>query len=240
MTNGGRPRRGMLLGSAVLLAVAVVAIALQGAPVFSGPRFVLPAAVPPSAPAPSIRSGGSPAPVEAPHEVRLDLSWLLIAVIVLAVLAGLALLWRWLRRRIRLPLPALPGDLGGTAEDAGPAPEPEPEPETVRRGLTRALEVLDEHREPRDAIERAWLGLEEAADDSGVHRLPAETPGEFTARILGRVAADREAGRSLLNLYLRVRFGDAPVTEADVAAARSSLEALRASWHEAGAGRPSR
>ena len=49
-------------------------------------------------------------------------------------------------------------------------------------------------------------------------RRPAETPTEFTSRILGRAFADDRAIRTLLRLYLRTRFGDHPVTADDVAA----------------------
>jgi hypothetical protein len=106
----------------------------------------------------------------------------------------------------------------------------------VRRGLARALETLSEHREPRDAIERAWLGLEEGAADSGIRRLPAETPAEFSARVVARVDADRDAAHTLLSLYLRARFSQAAITSADVAAARQAIEMLQASWSGTHAG----
>ena len=114
----------------------------------------------------------------------------------------------------------------------------------VAGGLEALLRALleaagDEAREPRDAIERAWVGLEEGAADSGVRRLPAETPAEFTARVLARVAADRDAAQRFLALYQRARFSSAPVTADDVAAARSAVEALRVSWSSAPHVRPS-
>ena len=39
-----------------------------------------------------------------------------------------------------------------------------------------------EQRDPADAIVRAWLGLQETAEESGIVRHPAETPTEFTSR----------------------------------------------------------
>ena len=70
-----------------------------------------------------------------------------------------------------------------------------------------------------------------------MHRLPAETPGEFVGRVVARVASDRAAARDLLDLYLRARFSDAPVTIDDVGRARAAIEALRVSWGAAaGAG----
>lgn len=217
----------------MLVGVAVVAVAFQGAPQFTGPRMFLPPGPVRTDGPGSARATGTPAPERAVHEVRLDLSWLLIALIVLAVVIGLALLWRLRRRRTAPPeLPSL-GDLAATAATSPPAePEREPEPEQVRRGLDRAADELAGPREPRDAIERAWLGLEEGAADSGVRRLPAETPAEFAARVVARVATDRDAAARLLALYLRARFSAAPVTPGDVAAAREAVEALRASWSD--------
>ncbi|MEY9953463.1 DUF4129 domain-containing protein [Leifsonia sp. EB34] len=231
-----RQRWGMVTAAGVLLALSGLALAFQGAPVFTGLRFTPPAAdLQP--PAGEQSATGTPARQEIPHETRIDLTWVTYAVIALLVVVVLALLWRYVRRRLRPELPGLAGDVDGSAEGTvAPEPAAQPRPERVRRGLDRALDLLDQGREPRDAIERAWLGLEEAAADSGVHRLPAETPGEFVRRVLARVASDRAAAGDLLDLYLRARFSDAPVTAADVEAARTAIEALRASWGTAAAG----
>ncbi|WP_431277042.1 DUF4129 domain-containing protein [Leifsonia poae] len=211
--------------------LVIGAVALQGTPVFGGMVWVpdWSAQTPPPIQGTDARASATPAAV--PHEVaRIDASWifLLIAVVVLIVVAFL--IWRAVRRRLQRPEPV--GeilDLGGL-DDAELEPQPEPDVPQVRRGLDRALDILGEPRQPRDAIEQAWLGLQEAAEESGVRRLPAETPSEFTARILSRVGADTTAARVLLDLYLRVRFGDAAVTAQDVETARASLESLRASW----------
>src|SRR6201999_1893445 len=101
-----------------------------------------------------------------------------------------------------------------------------------------ALQVLDEQREPADAIVRAWLGLEGTAEESGIVRRPAETPTEFTSRILSRAFGDHEAVRTLLRLYLRTRFGDHPVTDDDVAAVRAALQELVTTWRRGDAVTP--
>ncbi len=222
-----------------MLAIAVVAVAFQGAPEFSGPRVLFPEApLMRDLPTSTGRATDAPGEQDALHAVRIDLSWLLWAAIALAIIVVLALLWRRMRRALDrpalAPLPPLT-DAGGFTPDAED-PANEPEPAVVRRGLDRALETLAEPREPRDAIERAWVGLEEGAADSGLRRLPAETPSEFAARVVARVAADREAADTLLKLYLRVRFSEAEVTAADVATARGAVERLRASWSAAAPG----
>ncbi|WP_460632005.1 DUF4129 domain-containing protein [Leifsonia lichenia] len=225
-------RHRMLLACSALALVAVIALAVQGAPVFSGMRWVPPAAS--QQPLPQNLTGqtdsASPAPRELHQAGRFDISWFVLAAAVLVLVVVAALIWRAVRRRLQLPerdtLPELPDALG----DAAPEPEPSPEPVQVRRGLDLAHDRLGERREPRDAIERAWIGLEEAATDSGMRRLPAETPGEFTARVVVRAATDRAAADSLLALYLRARFSDAPVTADDVDRARDAVDALRESW----------
>jgi len=231
-----RQRWGLVTAAGLLLALSGLALAFQGAPVFTGLRFTPPAADLQPHPGEQQPATGTPAPQDVPHETRIDLTWVTYAVIALIVVVLLALLYRYLRRRLRPEYPGLDGDVDGSTEGSvAPEPPAQPRPERVRRGLDRALDLLGEGREPRDAIERAWLGLEEGAADSGVHRLPAETPGEFVRRVLARVASDRDAAGDLLDLYLRARFSDAPVTAADVDAARAAIEALRASWGTAAA-----
>lgn len=223
-------RRWTLAACVVLVGIAVVAVAFQGAPEFSAPRMFLPPG-PVRTGAPDQGMTGTPEPQEASHALRLDLTWLLVALVILAVIVVLAILWRR-RRRPQAP-PTLPelADLSGSElSDAPREEEPEAEPEQVRRGLDRAAEELAHPREPRDAIERAWVGLEEGAADSGVRRLAAETPAEFTARVVARVDADRDAAARLLAVYQRARFGSAPVTAEDVDTARAAVETLRVSW----------
>jgi hypothetical protein len=223
--------RTLVLCSGLALLV-LVAIALQGAPVFGGIVWVPDWARQQPQPGRITQSASTETAIpKAPAEIsRVDLSWvaLLVAVVVLGVIA--ILIWRAVRKRLRrvnASGEALAVDVLGEVEPDVPQ---QPDAPQVRKGLDRALDILGEDREPRDAIEQAWLGLQDAAEQSGVRRLPAETPSEFTARILSRVGADRAAARTLLELYLRVRFGDAPVTAEDVAVAASSLDALRASW----------
>lgn len=207
-----------------------VALAFQGAPTFTGLRFAPPAADLQPRPGQQ-QASGTPAVRNIAHPTRIDLSWMTYAFVTLVVVIVLALLWRYLRRRVRAELPGGRAELAGSSDgDVAPDPPAQPQPEPVRRGLDRALDLLGENRAPRDAIERAWLGLEEGAADSGVHRSAAETPGEFVGRVVSRVASDRAAADDLLELYLRARFSAAPVTTDDVARARTAIESLRASW----------
>ena len=224
-------RRWTLAACAVLVGLAVVAVAYQGAPQFSGPRMFLPPAPLRTDDAGRAAVTGTPEPAPVHEAARIDLSWVVFAVIVLLVVIALAVLWRRLRHRLAPPELAPLPVLDVTATDAlVEPPAPEKVAAVVRRGLDRALDALQEQREPRDAIEAAWVGLEEGAADSGIRRLPAETPGEFSARVVARVDADREAARLLLALYLRARFSEAPISAGDVDAARRAVETLQRSW----------
>ena len=131
------------------------------------------------------------------------------------------------RRRRRI------GAEGLHAEGAGTGPEVADAP-AVLRGIAAALVALDEHREPSDAVVQAWLGLQQAAEDAGFARSAAETPTEFTGRVLSRTGADRVALRRLLRLYLRARFGDGAITAVDATDAGDALRALEASWQRTG------
>ncbi len=142
------------------------------------------------------------------------------------------ILWRWWRGR---RLPAAPSGQRARVQPVTHVaePEPEPEPETLLTGIELALRAFDEQREPADAVVRAWLGLQATAEESGIVRYAAETPTEFTSRILGSAFADDGALRTLLRLYLRTRFGDHPVSAADVAEVREALAQLLSNWYAA-------
>lgn len=230
--DGGRPPTIAIIAALICVVVAIGA-GLQGRFVFGGPRWI------PGAPAlPAAQQSQPPQPTTAPTALphhstanpAVVFSWLpIVIVLALLLMAVILLLIRyWLRHR-RIPVgrflsvePAL-DDSPIDTETAADLP-------VLHRGLVRAADVLDTDREPRDAIVRAWIGLQEAAEDSGLRRRPAETPTEFTSRVFESVDADRAAAAALLGVYLRVRFRRAPATEADVAVARESIRRLRETW----------
>ncbi|WP_022880762.1 DUF4129 domain-containing protein [Gryllotalpicola ginsengisoli] len=183
----------------------------------------------------------NPLPAASGHQGSL-VEQLLIAA---AAVAAAFLIW-WVlrglarRRGRRIGLPQL-GEVSAAEglgwQVSGTEPEAEPDAPTVARGLRRALDLLEEQREPADAVVAAWLGLQQAAEESGVERRPAETPTEFTERVIARVRADRDAAGRLVDVYQAVRFGGRAVTPADVEAARGAIRALLDSWHEPAVGR---
>jgi hypothetical protein len=168
----------------------------------------------------------------------VDISWLvwLLVVVVLTMIA--VLVWRVLRNRA-----ALRAQLGESLADQSTLDETVatpgvPDSAIIRRGLEAAAERLDGTRTPRDAIILAWLGLQEAAEDSGMPRRGPETPTEFTTRVFTTLrsdgtAVDVAAADELLALYLRARFDSHPTSDKDVGAARSAIARLSASWPKA-------
>jgi hypothetical protein len=219
----------------VLGAVLFVAVLFGGVPSFTGPRWVPGANDAPPQNLPSFGPMRTTQP--EPPGAASPVAPLVIAV--LLALGGAAILWFVLRALLRArgrgtTLPPL-----GDAAEPAPPPLPadatvdsEPDAPIVHRGLRLALEALDEGREPADAVVKAWLGLQSAAEESGVERRPAETPTEFTSRVITRVQADAAAAAQLVDVYQAVRFGGHPITPVDVRAARVAIEKLLSSWHE--------
>jgi hypothetical protein len=217
-----------------LVVVVVLAAGIEGTSHFGGVRWFPTLHGKATYPRPGrlIHPVGGLAKGGNPHQTSLPwwVEAIVVALLALVVAFGI---WSWLSSR-RLPAAApLPARSSAQVTHALAEPEPEPEPEVLLGGIALALQALDEPREPGDAVVRAWLGLEQMAEESGIVRYASETPTEFTSRILRGAFADDAALRTLLRLYLRSRFGDHPVTAADVSEVRGALQQLLASWRAA-------
>jgi hypothetical protein len=235
--DGEPPSRGrvggrLLVPLVVAAAAAVVlSTAAGGRPTFTSPFGSGSSDGPPQTPPPAPTALGTPqAANPLSPSVSSVVQTVLVALVCVVALVVAAVLIRLIlgaiRDRRRRPRPhGRHGLVAGAEPEVADAP-------TVLRGIAAALGALDEHREPGDAVVRAWLGLQQAAEDAGFARSPAETPTEFTGRVLSRTGADRAALRTLLRLYLRARFADGAISSADATAARDALHALAASWEQ--------
>jgi hypothetical protein len=218
------------------LAVVVVAAAgLAGTAHFTGPRWTLhlgngahhvarkprTSVLRPSLPPQTTTHGDSSFPL------GMVLLWVFVGI---AAVVVAYLLWRWYAHRPARTGAGLSGVSALAPTPPPPADEPEPDAPVVRSGIEQALRQLDTTGEPGDAVLRAWMGLQETAENSGIVRGPAETPTEFTTRIITRVFADDRAIKTLLRLYLQVRFGDHAVTAEDVSTVRIALQELARTW----------
>ena len=212
--------------------LVVAAAALGAHPVLTGARWsptVAQATAPPPEQVASAPASSAPQPPGAPSAHHVDATWLLVvAVVVIAALAVLAVVYVLPRRRRRGSPERI--DAAGLAVDVTTDPSAEVGLQHIRRGLGRALAVLAEHRDPSDAVTAAWLGLQESAEDAGFRRGSAETPTEFTTRILQQLHVDETALSTLRRCYLAVRFGGVPATDQDVEAVRAALRTLEQQW----------
>ncbi|WP_144710379.1 DUF4129 domain-containing protein [Curtobacterium pusillum] len=223
----------------VLGGLVVLAAGLGARPVLTGARWsptVGAATVPPTEPTPAAPATDEPQRLSPPAAQHVDVTWLLVVVAGLVLVLVVLAVAYVLRNRHRRARPERI-DVAGLAIDVTAGPSAAVGLQHLRRGISRALEVLSDPRDPSDAVTAAWLGLQESAEDAGFLRGPAETPTEFTTRILRQLDVDETALGTLRRCYLAVRFGGVPATEADVAAVRAALRTLERQWAVAPTGR---
>ncbi|QJW36795.1 DUF4129 domain-containing protein [Cellulosimicrobium protaetiae] len=152
------------------------------------------------------------------------LLWVLVAVVVvvLVVLARRYLPHLLVRRRRRELLTAPPGDVSVHAAEDPVVPE-------LRDAVEKAHDDLRApDADPHDAVVAAWVALERAAERAGTRRDPAQTPTEFTTAVLASTRVDADAVATLRGLYHRARFGETPLGERDLEAARGALARIGA------------
>ncbi|PZE77654.1 hypothetical protein DEI82_02215 [Curtobacterium sp. MCBD17_019] len=234
-SGSGRRSPAVLVITIVSALLVVAAAAFAGPLRFGGPRWSPTIALPTATTAPGPTAATTPTaqPGAAGHRstLHVDLTWpLLIAGLVVLALVVVLLVRLLARRRRGRAEPGLPtGLLTDDVSDVD-VPTTAAAMRTVHRGLARALDVIDQDRPASDAITAAWLGLQEAAEDAGYRRQIAETPTEFTARVLLRLELDRNAVGTLRDLYVMVRFGTTPAGPTEVQAARVALRTLQERW----------
>jgi hypothetical protein len=211
--GGSRPAR-LLAAGALLLLVVVAArgeSAVPSEPVGWRPEEYEPPPVTPS-PTRSYRTG------QLPERTTSD-SWLvdvIVGVAIAVLLASVVLfayaMVRGFRRR-HTHGRGVPGDdAGGTVVE-------------LQDALEQARDVLVRAGgEPRDAVIRAWVTLENA---TAYKRAPHQTATEFTVALLAKETADEDAVRELRALYHRARFGQHS-GDGDAAAARAALDRILA------------
>lgn len=217
--TGSRLAMPTLLACAAACLTLVIAVGLQAPAVSAGPRWH---------PGPRFRPKDIPIepftidgeiPVFPPGD-----GWPAWATWVLAVLVALLVI-RWIRHLTRRPPRT---NAARIRADSGVLSEADAQ--ILKSGLAAAIETLATERDLGNAVVQAWQGLEDAAAGAGLHRRPAETTSEFTARILYRSRKSTEPIAVLLDLYQRVRFGEHAPDADEIAAARHALEVLVGLW----------
>ncbi|MGZ4358381.1 MAG: DUF4129 domain-containing protein [Gaiellaceae bacterium] len=135
------------------------------------------------------RGLGLPAQPATPHPTPSPHWWPLAVLATVALVASLALLLR--RRPVRAPRrePPASGDQL-----------------RLRAAIDVSLEELEQESDPRRAVVRAYVGMEQSLERQGLPRRPSETPLEHLARSLAAVRVSSLAGERLIALFERARF----------------------------------
>lgn len=227
--------RGLVATAAVTTVAALLMLlaSVQGVPQFRA--VPQPQATRTAEPTPEPTTTGEPLPNLSGDSDPGAVRTVILILVALAVAALLALFVATVVRSLRRAwesreLEVREGTALAAASTGAAAVEAQPDATVIHRGIAAALRRIDERAEPGDAIVAAWVGVEEAAADSGVVRGVSETPGEFAVRIIARRSAIDGDARRLLALYERVRFGDYVATEADRADARRLLGRIEGEW----------
>lgn len=141
--------------------------------------------------------------------VRWDIVADVVGVLLLVLLAAaLWRVWRWWR---------------GRRTDRSLPDEEDVDAELLLRATGSQARRRATEGDPRNAIVACWVALEDAAERAGLARDPAETAGEFTARVLATWEVAPATVSNLADLYRTARFSRRPITETDRAAALDLL-----------------
>lgn len=220
-TRRRRRRRvgaGQLEGLGGSLSATGKAAAIVGAAVGLFLLLTLPFLAPPTSESPSGGPPGSAAPrgnasTAAPTEraTSASLAWLVAGSAVALLLAAPAAVVVRRRRARRERRPLVP--------DAA---------ERLGSDLRRSLVDLESERDPRRAVERAYVRMEESLGAVELSRAPDETPAEFTTRVLRVLGVSAAAASDLTALFEIARFSDHPMDEDDRRRAISSVQRVEA------------
>jgi len=80
--------------------------------------------------------------------------------------------------------------------------------ERVRAAVQESLEEIAGETDPRRAVIRAYVRMEQILARSGLGRLPHEAPVEYLERALAGIQVSRSSAERLTSLFVRARFSD--------------------------------
>lgn len=226
--TSGTPRLtpALLLVAAVSL-LAVVAAGAAGGWLLQPRRWFEGATLAGSQPSPFLVPPPEVPPQSQAGPVQRWIGAILLGLLLLALLAGVVYLARWLwrhRPRRAVVVEAKPATTPAGVIGVGANVS------ALLHGAEAAENILAESGVPHDLVLRCWLALEEAAAASGAARRPSDSPTQFTGAVLRSTAADRASVDTLLRLYHQARFSHHPITDDDVRAARTAVIKLAAIW----------
>ncbi|MEI8409092.1 MULTISPECIES: DUF4129 domain-containing protein [unclassified Kribbella] len=224
-----RSRRGALTLAVVLMlgvaAVGFVVLASAGGPVRPVSESTLRSTPQPEPTDPSSETVQAPTPAPPPPEREVKQrpmpEWLqaLWQALVWLAAAAAAVFLGWLIYRVvrKVQLPE-----AETEDTDWERMKADRLAEAVDTGLARI-----DSGTATDAVIACWVALEDAAASAGVARDPAETPAEFTVRVLGVGGISEPELVRLGELYREARYSTHGSSEQARAEARSALLRLR-------------
>jgi hypothetical protein len=98
----------------------------------------------------------------------------------------------------------------------------------LEHALAAGVEALETEPDPRQAVIRAYAGMEHALAEDGLPRRPSETPLEYLRRALERLSASTAATTRLTALFEQARFSSHVIDEPMRREALAALGELRA------------
>lgn len=227
--TGARHRSALAVAVVLILGVATVALIVLASaggsvrPVSESTIVRTPEPIPTQAATPSVTAptpGGPPPqgeikPTQIPAWLKTLWQAAFYAVAALVALLLLRALYRMIRK-VRLPV----------AEENSADDWERVKADRLAAAVETGLEAV-ESGTATDAVIACWVALEEAAASAGVARAAAETPSEFTVRVLGVGGISAPELSRLAELYREARYSSHGSTEEARLEARAALLRLR-------------
>lgn len=193
----------LALGAALVAAAVLGARTVQHAPRLGGGGLARPLTV-----------RAAPRGPGSAFVVPSWLPWTVLAIVVVAIAAGIVLLLRWLR----------------------PPVDRTSERTATQAAVQAAIAALDTVTDPRGAVIAAYAAMERTLAAHGLARSPAEAPREYLQRVLVASSATEREATTLTGLFEEARFSKHPIPEGVRELALSALGSPRAQLQMGGPG----
>jgi hypothetical protein len=99
--------------------------------------------------------------------------------------------------------------------------------EALDHAVAAGVAALESETDPRQAVIKAYAGMERALAEDGLPRRPSETPLEYLRRALERLSAGAAATTRLTSLFEQARFSSHVIDEPMRREALAALSDLR-------------
>jgi len=160
----------------------------------------------------ALLAGSTHVPAAGPHRspVHFVPSASFTTIGVVALIAGVAIMWAWLQGRRH----GRHWDLGEFIRTRAVPSVGTESPLSLAQSLaTVRVPDPEEETDPRKAVVAAYLAMTHVAAEAGAERRAHETPAEFLQRLLSSLGSSGGAARRLTFLFETARYSSKPVQE---------------------------